>query len=136
VTDSLPIPRETGVLAAMENMTLGALSVSDRPFQELKSKPPFDVARVRLAYGERLRRARALTEAKVQLQGALTPHRERPPLPNLPQAGHHHPSRPRHKPDLPWLTPEPPATANRGGSGDVGVACAGPSSRPGSGITS
>jgi DNA-binding CsgD family transcriptional regulator len=36
---------------------------------------PFDVARVRLAYGERLRRARALTEAKVQLQGALTAFR-------------------------------------------------------------
>ncbi|TCM46549.1 AAA family ATPase [Kribbella sp. VKM Ac-2568] len=36
---------------------------------------PFDVARVRLAYGERLRRARSLTEAKVQLQGALAAFR-------------------------------------------------------------
>jgi DNA-binding CsgD family transcriptional regulator len=36
---------------------------------------PFDVARVRLAYGERLRRTRALTEAKVQLQAALTAFR-------------------------------------------------------------
>jgi len=32
---------------------------------------PFDVARVRLAYGERLRRARAATESRVQLQAAL-----------------------------------------------------------------
>ena len=31
---------------------------------------PFDVARVRLAYGERLRRTRALTEAKAQLEAA------------------------------------------------------------------
>lgn len=36
VTDSLPIPRLTGVLAAMENMTLGALSVSERPFHSRK----------------------------------------------------------------------------------------------------
>ena len=36
---------------------------------------PFDVARVRLAYGERLRRTRALTEAKVQLQAALAAFR-------------------------------------------------------------
>ena len=32
VTDSLPIPRRTGVFAARENMTSGALSVSERPF--------------------------------------------------------------------------------------------------------
>lgn len=31
-TDSLAIPRRTGVFAARENMTLGALSVSERPF--------------------------------------------------------------------------------------------------------
>ena len=36
---------------------------------------PFDVARVRLAYGERLRRTRALTEAKIQLQAALVAFR-------------------------------------------------------------
>ncbi|HTW41733.1 MAG TPA: LuxR family transcriptional regulator [Solirubrobacteraceae bacterium] len=32
---------------------------------------PFDLARVRLAYGERLRRARAMTRARVQLTSAL-----------------------------------------------------------------
>ena len=32
---------------------------------------PFDVARVRLAYGERLRRTRAATEARAHLQAAL-----------------------------------------------------------------
>ncbi len=31
----------------------------------------FDLARVRLAYGERLRRSRAMTEARVQLNAAL-----------------------------------------------------------------
>jgi DNA-binding CsgD family transcriptional regulator len=33
---------------------------------------PFDVARVRLAYGERLRRTRATTESRIHLQAALT----------------------------------------------------------------
>jgi DNA-binding CsgD family transcriptional regulator len=33
---------------------------------------PFDVARVRLAYGERLRRARAARESRIHLQAALT----------------------------------------------------------------
>ena len=33
---------------------------------------PFDVARVRLAYGERLRRARATAESRIHLQAALT----------------------------------------------------------------
>ena len=33
---------------------------------------PFDVARVRLAYGERLRRARAAAESRIHLQAALT----------------------------------------------------------------
>ena len=33
---------------------------------------PFDAARVRLAYGERLRRARAATESRLYLQAALT----------------------------------------------------------------
>jgi DNA-binding CsgD family transcriptional regulator len=32
---------------------------------------PFDVARIRLAYGERLRRARATAESRIQLQAAL-----------------------------------------------------------------
>jgi hypothetical protein len=36
VTDSLPIPRLIGVFAAVENMTFGALSVSDRPFHSTK----------------------------------------------------------------------------------------------------
>jgi len=33
---------------------------------------PFDVARVRLLYGERLRRARAASESRMHLQAALT----------------------------------------------------------------
>ena len=36
VTDSLPMPRCTGLLVAIENMTSGALSVSERPFQSPK----------------------------------------------------------------------------------------------------
>ena len=37
---------------------------------------PFDVARVRLAYGERLRRARAAAESRIHLQAALTAFRK------------------------------------------------------------
>ena len=37
---------------------------------------PFDVARVRLAYGERLRRTRAATESRTHLQAALTAFRK------------------------------------------------------------
>jgi DNA-binding CsgD family transcriptional regulator len=37
---------------------------------------PFDAARIRLAYGERLRRARTMTAAKVHLQTALTAFRK------------------------------------------------------------
>jgi hypothetical protein len=36
VTDSLPMPKLTGVFSAKENITLGALSVRDRPFQSAK----------------------------------------------------------------------------------------------------
>lgn len=36
VTGSLSIPRRTGVLAGMENMTSGALSVGERPFHAAK----------------------------------------------------------------------------------------------------
>ena len=38
VTDSFPIPSATGVFAASENITFGALSVSDRPFHSAKPK--------------------------------------------------------------------------------------------------
>ena len=37
---------------------------------------PFDVARVRLAYGERLRRARAAAESRIHLQAALAAFRK------------------------------------------------------------
>ena len=67
-------------------LTAGAAGMAagddDAPalFEEALSLPtvdqwPFDVARVRLAYGERLRRTRALTEAKAQLQPALAAFR-------------------------------------------------------------
>jgi hypothetical protein len=36
VTDSLPMPRRIGVLAAVESITSGALSVSARPFHSAK----------------------------------------------------------------------------------------------------
>ncbi len=36
VTDSLPMPSPMGAFAAMENMTSGALSVSDRPFHSAR----------------------------------------------------------------------------------------------------
>ena len=62
-------------------LTAGAAGMAagddDAPalFEEALNLPtvdqwPFDVARVRLAYGERLRRTRALTEAKAQLESA------------------------------------------------------------------
>jgi len=36
VTESLPIPRRIGAFAAIENITSGALSVSERPFHSAK----------------------------------------------------------------------------------------------------
>jgi hypothetical protein len=50
VTDSLPIPTLTGVFAAMENMTLGALSVTERPFHSKKAND----AGVPTSYGRML----------------------------------------------------------------------------------
>jgi hypothetical protein len=50
VTGSLPIPRLTGVFAAMENMTLGALSMSERPFHSAKP----NAAGVLTSYGRML----------------------------------------------------------------------------------
>lgn len=56
----------------------GIASVADdwAPFEEALAVPgatrwPFDLARIRLAYGERLRRAKATTEAREQLAAAL-----------------------------------------------------------------
>jgi hypothetical protein len=43
VTDSLPIPRRTRVLAAMLNITSGALSVKDVPFDEAKRRLSADL---------------------------------------------------------------------------------------------
>jgi DNA-binding CsgD family transcriptional regulator len=57
-----------------------ALAASDEQAPELFERAlslptvdqwPFDVARIRLAYGERLRRARAATESRIHLQAAL-----------------------------------------------------------------
>ncbi|WP_432945523.1 ATP-binding protein [Kribbella sp. CA-253562] len=53
---------------------------ADALFQQALSLPtldqwPFDVARVRLAYGEHLRRARALNQARTQLREALAAFR-------------------------------------------------------------
>lgn len=62
-----------------------AIAAGDKPapalFEKALSLPtvdlwPFDVARVRLAYGERLRRARAATESRTHLQAALTAFRK------------------------------------------------------------
>jgi hypothetical protein len=53
VTDSLPIPRLMGLFAAMENMTFGALSMSDRPFHSANP----NAARVPTSYGSVCRRS-------------------------------------------------------------------------------
>ncbi|MGN9842020.1 helix-turn-helix transcriptional regulator [Nonomuraea sp. H19] len=77
--------RETNVaalsprLAILEAGSAALIAGDDQApelFEEALSLPtidqwPFDVARIRLAYGERLRRARAATEARVHLQTAL-----------------------------------------------------------------
>ncbi len=54
-------------------------------FEETLSLPtvdrwPFDIARVRLAYGERLRRLRATTESRTHLEAALAASMTRSPL--------------------------------------------------------
>ena len=57
VTDSLPMPRLTGAFAAMENMTSGALSIKDRPFQSENPNP----AAVPTSYGSMLGKNRCAT---------------------------------------------------------------------------
>ena len=42
VTDSLPIPRLTGVFAAIENMTFGVLSMRERQFDR-QNRTPLEV---------------------------------------------------------------------------------------------
>lgn len=75
--------REANVAALSPRLAIlvagsAAIATGDRArFEEALRLPttgqwPFDVARVRLAYGELLRRDRALTDAKAQLQAALT----------------------------------------------------------------
>jgi DNA-binding CsgD family transcriptional regulator/tetratricopeptide (TPR) repeat protein len=49
---------------------------------------PFEAARVRLAYGEQLRRARATSEARVQLTGALETFERLGARPWMDRAGH------------------------------------------------
>ncbi|MFF4346206.1 AAA family ATPase [Streptomyces sp. NPDC001530] len=66
-------------LAVLEAGSAALVADDDRApalFEAALSLPtvdqwPFDTARIRLAYGERLRRARAATEARVHLQTAL-----------------------------------------------------------------
>ena len=72
-------PRLAILVAGSAAMVAGEEEASAL-FEDALSLPaaeqwPFDVARVRLVYGEQLRRARALTEAKVQLQTALAAFR-------------------------------------------------------------
>jgi DNA-binding CsgD family transcriptional regulator len=82
--------REAGIAALSPRLAiLAAASAAiaagdDRApalFEQALSLPtvdqwPFDVARVRLAYGERLRRARAASESRIHLQAALTAFRK------------------------------------------------------------
>jgi DNA-binding CsgD family transcriptional regulator len=77
--------RESGVAALSSRLALlaagaGAIAASDdsapRLFDEAVAIPgaerwPFDLARVQLAYGERLRRTRALTDSRAYLHMAL-----------------------------------------------------------------
>ncbi|MFH9089719.1 AAA family ATPase [Streptomyces sp. NPDC017673] len=76
--------RESGVAAlsprlAMREAAAAALVADDdavRLFEHALTAPqagewPFDTARIRLLYGERLRRSRAMSEAKAQLRQAL-----------------------------------------------------------------
>jgi len=78
--------REAGIAALSPRLAIlaagsAAIAADDEhapgPFKEALSLPtadqwPFDVARVRLAYGERLRRLRAITESRTYLEAALT----------------------------------------------------------------
>ena len=77
--DRRPVPR----LAILVSASAAIAAQDDEApalFEKALSLPtvdqwPFDVARVRLAYGERLRRARATTDSRVHLQAALTAFR-------------------------------------------------------------
>lgn len=70
-------------LAILVAASAGLVAAGDEArtyFEQALASPgaeqwPFDVARVRLLYGEHLRRARAIAEAKVQLQEALAAFR-------------------------------------------------------------
>ncbi|MFD5064910.1 AAA family ATPase [Streptomyces sp. NPDC058394] len=69
-------PRLSLLVGGCEALVTEDDEVAARLFAETLSAPyvnrwPFDVARVRLAQGERLRRARATTDAKAPLGGAL-----------------------------------------------------------------
>jgi DNA-binding CsgD family transcriptional regulator/tetratricopeptide (TPR) repeat protein len=73
-------PRLAILVAGSAGLAATAEADAVAHFDEALSLPtveqwPFDVARIRLLYGERLRRARAVTEAKVQLQAALAAFR-------------------------------------------------------------
>ncbi len=57
VTDSLPIPRLTGMFAARLNITSGALSVSERPFHPANP----NVAGVQTVYGSPFGKKRCAT---------------------------------------------------------------------------
>ncbi len=74
------LPELSPRLAILTAGAAGMAAGEPAHFEEALNLPtvdqwPFDVARVRLAYGERLRRTRALTEAKIQLQAALAAFR-------------------------------------------------------------
>ena len=78
--------READIAALSERLAIlavasAAIAAGDEQapslFEQALSLPtadqwPFDVARVRLAYGERLRRVRAATESRIHLEVALT----------------------------------------------------------------
>jgi hypothetical protein len=72
VTDSLPIPRRTGAFEAIENITSGALSVSDLPFHSAsRSKPAFRFCKGRM-FGKK-RRGRGYPSPNRHTQSSSSP---------------------------------------------------------------
>jgi hypothetical protein len=74
VTDSLPMPRRTGLLVAIENMTSAALSVIERPLQS----PKPNTAEVLSAYCLQQQRSRRMRIRRLNTIDPMEGH----PLPS------------------------------------------------------
>ncbi len=114
------------ILAAASAAIAAAADRAPALFEQALSLPtadqwPFDVARVRLAYGERLRRARATTQSRIHLEAALTTTPPRPCSPSSPAPpsppGYGHPSRSSSGPALSPTSCPPDQLVRPGRSG-------------------